>query len=390
MEDADARLLRADGRWTMTDTLTRSDVDRLLADPSPGNRADMAAKVAREFRRGNLTGEERRIAEAIVRAMAQDAVVRVRKALAEHLKESNSLPPDVAKLLAADVEAVAIPVLQYSTVLSDEDLVAFVKGATSEKLKAIASRRTVSAPVSDAVVRTDDAKAIAALVENKGAAIAEPTLRTVLVRHGGTREVGESLARRPKLPLPILEGLVLAASDRLREVLIERHDLPERLASDLVFQARERATVGLVSPRSPASEAMDLAAHLKRAGRLTPSIILRALCLGDLTLVEAAFATLARIPVHNARLMIHDAGSLGFKSLYDHTGIPRALFRAFRIALDVARDTPLDGGERDRERRQRRMIERILTQFEDIGAENLDFLLSKLQQAAEAETIAAA
>ncbi len=390
MEDADARLLRADGRWTMTDTLTRSDVDRLLADPSPGNRADMAAKVAREFRRGNLTGEERLIAEAIVRAMAQDAVVRVRKALAEHLKESNSLPPDVAKLLAADVEAVAIPVLQYSTVLSDEDLVAFVKGATSEKLKAIASRRTVSAPVSDAVVRTDDAKAIAALVENKGAAIAEPTLRTVLVRHGGTREVGESLARRPKLPLPILEGLVLAASDRLREVLIERHDLPERLASDLVFQARERATVGLVSPRSPASEAMDLAAHLKRAGRLTPSIILRALCLGDLTLVEAAFATLARIPVHNARLMIHDAGSLGFKSLYDHTGIPRALFRAFRIALDVARDTPLDGGERDRERRQRRMIERILTQFEDIGAENLDFLLSKLQQAAEAETIAAA
>ena len=88
--------------------------------------------------------------------------------------------------------------------------------------------------------------------------------------------------------------------------------------------------------------------------------------------------------------MIHDAGSLGFKSLYDHTGMPRALFRAFRIALDVARDTPLDGGERDRERRQRRMIERILTQFEDIGAENLDFLLSKLQQAAEAETIAAA
>src|SRR5579883_594211 len=167
MEDADARLLRADGRWTMTDTLTRSDVDRLLADPSPGNRADMAAKVAREFRRGNLTGEERRIAEAIVRAMAQDAVVRVRKALAEHLKESNSLPPDVAKLLAADVEAVAIPVLQYSTVLSDEDLVAFVKGATSEKLKAIASRRTVSAPVSDAVVRTDDAKAIAALVEKR-------------------------------------------------------------------------------------------------------------------------------------------------------------------------------------------------------------------------------
>ena len=88
--------------------------------------------------------------------------------------------------------------------------------------------------------------------------------------------------------------------------------------------------------------------------------------------------------------MIHDAGPLGFKSLYDHSGMPKALFRAFRIALDVARDTPLDGGEHDRERRQRRMIERILTQFEDIGADNLDFLLSKLQEIAQTETASAA
>jgi uncharacterized protein (DUF2336 family) len=384
------RALCARGRTRMTDTLTQSDVERLLADPSPETRADMAAKVAREFERGGLTAEERRIAEEIVRAMAHDAALRVRQALAEHLKESNSLPPDVARLLAGDVEAVAVPVLQYSTVLSDEDLIRLVTGATSGKLTAIARRRSLSEPLSDAVVRADDATAIEALVGNDGAAIAEPALQTVLARHGGKPEVGQSLARRPKLPVSILEGLVSAASDGLRQVLIARHDLPERLASELVFQARERATIGLVSPQSPASEALELVTHLKRAGRLAPSIVLRALCLGDLTLVEAAFATLARIPVHNARLMIHDAGPLGFKSLYDHSGMPKALFRAFRIALDVARDTPLDGGEHDRERRQRRMIERILTQFEDIGADNLDFLLTKLQEIAQTEAASAA
>jgi len=36
------------------------------------------------------------------------------------------------------------------------------------------------------------------------------------------------------------------------------------------------------------------------------------------------------------------------------------------------------------------MIERILTQFEDIGADNLDFLLSKLQEKAEADVAPAA
>src|SRR5579864_7979975 len=139
-------------RRTMADNLTKSDVERLLADPSPETRADMAAKVAREFRRGRLTGEERRIAEEIVRIMAQDAALRVRQALAEHLKESNSLPPDVARLLAADVEPVALPVLQYSTVLTDEDLLELVKGANSQRLTAIARRRTLSEPISDAVV----------------------------------------------------------------------------------------------------------------------------------------------------------------------------------------------------------------------------------------------
>lgn len=374
----------------MADNLTQADVERMLADPSPETRADMAAKVAREFRRGKLTGEERRIAEEIVRAMAHDAALRVRQALADHLKESNSLPPDVARLLAADVEPVALPVLQYSVVLTDEDLLDLVKGANSQRLTAIAQRRTLSEPVSDAVVQADDPTAITALVGNEGARLTEPSLQTVLTRHGSKPEIGETLARRSKLPISILEGLVSDASDRLREVLIARHDLPERLASDLVFQARERATVGLVSPESPVSEALELAAHLKQAGRLTPSIVLRALCLGDLPMVEAAFATIARIPVHNARLMIHDAGPLGFKSLYDHAGMPRSLYRAFRVALDVAHDTPLDGGERDQERRQRRMIERILTQFEDIGADNLDFLLSKLQEKADSEAASAA
>jgi uncharacterized protein (DUF2336 family) len=367
----------------MTDILTHADVLRLLADPSPEARADMAAKVAREFQRGQLSGDERRIAEEIVRVMARDAVLRVRQALAEHLKESRDLPSDVAMQLARDVDVVAMPVLQYSSVLTDDDLVMLVKESTSAKLVAIAHRPTVSETVSDAVVAAADPQAIVALVGNDGAVIAEPALHTVLSRHGGNAELDETMARRQKLPITILERLVAEASDRLRQVLIERHDLPERLASDLVFQTRERATVGLMSARSPASEALELVAHLKQAGRLTPSIILRALCLGDLAFVEAAFATLAQIPVHNARLLIHDAGPLGFKSLYDHAGLPKALSHAFRVALEVARDTPLDGGDRDRERQRRRMIERILTQFEDVGAENLDYLLTKLQEDAE-------
>ena len=86
------------------------------------------------------------------------------------------------------------------------------------------------------------------------------------------------------------------------------------------------------------------------------------------------YASGARLPTVCPRL----------KSLYAYSGLPKELYPAFRVAIDVARETPFDGGENDRERHRRRSLERILTQFEQIGAEDLDYLLAKLQEKAAA------
>src|ERR687898_713181 len=84
----------------MTEHLTQRDVERLLADPSPETRAEMAAKVAASLESVRLTDGERKLAEGIVRVMARDAAERVRQALAENLKSSQSLPRDVSPTLA--------------------------------------------------------------------------------------------------------------------------------------------------------------------------------------------------------------------------------------------------------------------------------------------------
>jgi uncharacterized protein (DUF2336 family) len=126
-----------------------------------------------------------------------------------------------------------------------------------------------------------------------------------------------------------------------------------------------------------------LAQHLHKSGRLTPTLIVRAICLGDLAFVEAAFAVLSDIPVHNARLLIHDAGPLGFKAIYERCRLPAQFFELFRIGLQVAQQTDFDGGDNDRERHRRRTLERILTQYDNIAAEDLDYLLGKVRAAAE-------
>src|SRR5713226_6357128 len=53
----------------MAGFLARSDIERLLADPSANARADMATALAKEFEAGKLTPAERRLAEDIFRAL---------------------------------------------------------------------------------------------------------------------------------------------------------------------------------------------------------------------------------------------------------------------------------------------------------------------------------
>jgi uncharacterized protein (DUF2336 family) len=100
--------------------------------------------------------------------------------------------------------------------------------------------------------------------------------------------------------------------------------------------------------------------------------------MGDVAFFEAAMAVMANIPIVNARILIHDSGGLGLKSLYGKTGLPPRLLSAVRVAIDVVHETPMDDGDKGRERYQARVIERVLTQFEDMGAEDIDYLLDRL------------
>lgn len=373
-----AKAGRSSDEQATADRLTKDDVARLLSDPSPNSRSELAVKVAQQFTGAALSDAERKLAEDIIRVMARDAVVRVRQSLAENLKASPSLPRDVALTLARDVEAVAIPVLSVSTVLTDADLVEIVRTGTDAKHTAIAQRPAVPACVADALIETASEGAVAALVANSGAELGEESLGRVIDRFAGSETVSDPLVHRSKLPITIAERLVAVVSETLRQHLVTNHELPAKVAADLILQSRERATVSLFSGESDEGALERLVAQLSRTGRLTPSLLVRALCVGDVAFFETAMSHLGNVPLTNARLLIHDAGRLGLKSIYDKAKLPSALLPACRIALDVLKETPYDGEAHDIERHRRRLIERILTQYEDLAAEDLDYLLDKL------------
>lgn len=355
-----------------------------MIDPSAEGRTRSVAKIASTFEAGGFQGIEREIAADIFRVIARDVEVRVRETLASHLKKSADLPHDIALALARDVDSVALPVLEFSDVLTETDLVGIVGGHNAVVQGAIARRSHVSASLSEALVEHGDESVVSVLVANEGADIADDTFDKVVTGFSASDSVQGALVGRSKLPVGVSERLVTLVSDSLRKTLVARHKVDPELVGELVQGSRERTTLGLLGPDAERTDVFELVDHLKSNGRLTPTIVLRALFMGDIMFFEAALAARAGATVINARKLIHDQGSLGLTAIYDRAEMPAHLFTAVRIALDVAAETQYDGTARDRERYTRRMIERILTQCEDVGEANLDYLMNKLGELSEA------
>ena len=375
----------------MTDTpaarrLTTADVERLLTDTSPGTRARTTAKIAAQFDARSLSPAERQIAEDIFRTLVKDTEILVREALAAHLKSTPDLPHDVALALAKDVDSVALPMLKFSEVLTEEDLIEIVRGQESAKQVAIAQRPTVTAGVSEALVETGNEQAVARLISNEGAVLSEATLDQVIDSYEQSAAVADSLSRRANLPPAISEQVVSALSERLQDYLVSKHEVSPDVASTLILQARERATMTLIDYGSGDAELDNLIEQLHRKERITPSLLLRALCVGDLNFFERAMAKLATLPLQNVRVLIHDKGMLGLEPLYLRADLPKALYPAFRAAISLVVETDYDGGLNDRERYIERIMQRMLTKFEDpstrIAKDDIEYLMAKLGQIA--------
>jgi uncharacterized protein (DUF2336 family) len=366
--------------------LSVDDLKRLMVNPSSDARAITAEKLGNSFAAGQLSDSERALAEQIFRLMARDIEVKVRKSLSDSIKLAPNLPRDVAMQMANDVADIALPVIEASTVLTDEDLMAIIESKPAEYQVAVAARPIVSEAVSDALVATNNEAVVTRLVSNDGAVIKEETLSKVLDNFGHLESVVTPMAGRATLPVAAAERLVALVSEKVRDHLVTHHQLNEDVAMDLILSSRERATLSLISGEDSAPDVMELVDQLARNGRLAPSIMMRALCLGDMVFFEAALARRAGISITNTYQLIHDRGGKGLSQLFVKAKLPEKMLPVVRTALAVAAEA--DVSHHDRHAMRNIVLERVLTQFGD-DIEDFDYLIAKLSSGPAHQPVAA-
>lgn len=195
--------------------------------------------------------------------LARDQVQHVRSILAEALKDVANAPPHIVNWLARDREImVAAPVLEYSPLLNDDDLVAVIANAPiSGALTAIARRATVSSRVADAIVDAEDREAVTALLDNGSAQIREETLDRLIEKSRSVEDWQPPLVRRPKLPVAAAAKLASFVADSLLSLLRSRGDL-DNATLDAVEKAVSERLVkapGSVTAERPAKREISSA-----------------------------------------------------------------------------------------------------------------------------------
>ena len=363
---------------TMRANLTDTDIRTLIKGPTEEDRAQAAHKICRSIDEAELTPEERAHAEGIMAIMAQDAAVLVRRSLAVALKNSPKLPREIANKLAADVESIALPVILNSPALTDSDLVQILRASPPAKQVAVASREKLSVTVTGAISTYAVAEAVERALANDNATFDANGLNVALDRFAGVSAITTAMVHRNELPVAITEKLVTIVAGELFDHLVNNHELPPQIAIDLAMGARERATIDIVEQAAKQKDLGRFVQQLNLNGRLTPSLLMRGLCLGHVDFVEHAMAELAGMAHQRMWMLVHDGGQGGLKAAFDHAGLPPRLYASFRAALDVYHSIEREGGVEDRATFRRRMLERTLTLFQSIPKDDLDYLLEKL------------
>lgn len=368
---------------TTRSALTDEDVRSLVKGATADERAVAARKLCVTMDREPLSEADRALAGDILRVMAADAAELVRTAIAETLRSSSVVPRDVALRLARDVELVSLPMLACSPAFTDDDLAEIVRLGGGVRQVAIAGRPELSRVVTDSIAEHGVESAVAVACANPGADFADTALNRVIDRFEASERVLGAVAYRQVLPLSITERLITLVSDQVREHLVTHHAVTARDALEIATGAAERATVDIVDQAGQTADVKGLVSHLRSQRRLTASLLLRALAHGHMTFFEWGVAELAGVPHHRTWLMIHDAGPLGLRAIYERAGLPARLFPAFRAAVDTFHSVEFDGGPRDHQRFQERMLQRFLTQPEAAAREDVDYLLDRMNRIAQ-------
>lgn len=305
----------------------------LIKDEDGAIRSGLAEKIAKLL--PDMPNDERsRLYSLTVKALealAEDSLAMVRKVLAECLKDTANAPHGVVRLLAEDAElSVSQPILEFSPVLSDGDLIEIINSKPIQgAMRAIARRDALGETVSDAIVAHGGDDDIAELLTNQSAQIREETLDILVERAEFKPMWHEPFVIRPALSRRAILRLSNFVAMNLLDRLQSRTDMDAATLAEVARSVEQRleaetARAGRETRPSWAEDVGDVAQRVDRmakAGGLRGSELESAMARGDKLFVVKAIAHLSKTPESAVVDAVESMNAAALVSLVWKTGL---------------------------------------------------------------------
>lgn len=329
-------------REIATNVQTPRHADRLLVDDVDDEvRCELARKIARLA--PTLSRQEQdqvyKLTCEILDTLAHDALPRVRQIVSEEIKYSDTIPRHIVMHLARDVElVVSAPVLQYSPLLGDRELLEIIESKPVQgALAAISKRDAVRQPVADAIAELGDEADIAALLANPSAQIREETLDSLLDTAPDKESWHVPLVEMPELSLNAVRRIAKFVGMALLRILDERTDLPEEAAAEVRQAVARRIDKEGVNGDVDAGLNADAAFA---EGKIDDDLVQAYIDKGDHDFVTKALALKAGLPAAVVERVISLQGAKSITALVWQAGL--GMRTAIQVQLRVARVPPMD------------------------------------------------
>jgi uncharacterized protein (DUF2336 family) len=308
-----------------------------------GDRARAARALAHAFVKSSLGAEEHRAAMMAMTYLLDDPSPKVRLALAEALSCSDAAPRAIIMSLAEDQPEIACAVIACSPVLRDADLVELAGRGDSLTRSLVAARPSLGYSAAAAVAEVGDGAEIILLLENDTASISRITLRRMAERFGHLADVRNLLLDRGNLPADARHMLVAHVAAALADSdLVTRTIGPKRIGV-MTREAGDEAVVAIAASISQ-DEIPLLVEHLKTSGRLTPALLIHALCSGKVDFFASAIVSLVSLDERRVRAILATGRVHAVRALFEAAGIGRDIVAVFVEAVFVWRRAAAGAG----------------------------------------------
>lgn len=328
-----------------------------------GERADATRALAQAWLVSDLSEDDSAAAEGALLMLLDDPSPLVRQAMAEIFAWSEDAPAAIVRALSCDQPSVALPILEFSPLLIDADLVDIVATGSVDVQSAIARRMHLPVSVCAALAEVGSASAVLELIENLYSEIAPLSLDRIVERFGHLAAIRETLLSQDDLPAATRLVLVGKLSETLAQFVTARSWLSADRAERMTAEACERSTMNIAA-QSSGDDLGGLLRHLRTTGHLTSGLILRALLSGNFEMFADALVELSGLPRARVYALVQERGGSGVTALLQRAGLPVSTFPAFRAALAARNEIGFSATIDGTVRLSRRMVERVLTSCE--------------------------